>query len=44
MLDLASLPGVIATIAGDDTVLVLAAEGVTGAEVAARLQQRIDPT
>jgi transcriptional regulator of arginine metabolism len=43
MLDLASLPGVIATIAGDDTVLVLAAEGITGAEVAARLQQRIDP-
>lgn len=39
-IDLAELDGVIATISGDDTVLVVAEEGRTGAEVAAELRQR----
>lgn len=43
-LDLASLPEVIATVAGDDTVLVVAAEGTSGAELADRLRDRIDAT
>jgi transcriptional regulator of arginine metabolism len=41
-IDLASLPTVIATVAGDDTVLVVAREGTSGAELAGHLQQRID--
>lgn len=36
--DLAELPGVVATVAGDDTVLVVAAEGVRGSELADRLR------
>ena len=35
-IDHAELPGVLATLAGDDTVLVVAEEGVAGAELAAR--------
>ncbi len=41
-IDLAELPGVLATVSGDDTVLVVAVEGVTGAEVAADLRHLID--
>jgi transcriptional regulator of arginine metabolism len=37
-LDRASLPGVIGTVAGDDTILVIAAENIGGAKVAKRLQ------
>jgi transcriptional regulator of arginine metabolism len=37
-IDLAGLPGVLATIAGDDTVVVIAEEQTTGAEVARRLR------
>ncbi len=37
--DLAELDGVIATVSGDDTVLVVAAEGRSGAELAERLRQ-----
>lgn len=40
VIDLAELEGVIATVSGDDTVLVVAEEGRTGAEVAAVLRQR----
>lgn len=36
-IDRAAPPGVIGTIAGDDTVMLVAAEGVTGAEVATGL-------
>ena len=36
--DLAELEGVIATVSGDDTVLVVAEEGLTGAELADRLR------
>jgi transcriptional regulator of arginine metabolism len=39
-IDLAELDGVIATVSGDDTVLVVAEEGHTGAQVAADLRQR----
>jgi transcriptional regulator of arginine metabolism len=39
-IDLAELDGVIATISGDDTVLVVAEEGRTGSEVAAELRRR----
>jgi transcriptional regulator of arginine metabolism len=39
-IDLAELPGVIATVSGDDTVLVVAEEGATGAELAHRLARR----
>lgn len=35
-IDLAELPGVLATVAGDDTVLVVAAEGVSARELADR--------
>ena len=35
-------PEVIATVGGDDTVLVVAAEGVAGADLAAALRARID--
>jgi transcriptional regulator of arginine metabolism len=41
-LDLASLPEVIATVGGDDTVLVVAAEGTTGAVLADALRARIE--
>lgn len=41
-IDLASLPQVIATVAGDDTVIVVAAEGLTGEQVADHLRGRID--
>lgn len=41
-LDLAALPEVIATVAGDDTVLVVAAEGTTGNDLADQLRTRID--
>jgi transcriptional regulator of arginine metabolism len=37
-LDRAGLPGMIGTVAGDDTLLVVAAEGVTGAELATTLR------
>jgi transcriptional regulator of arginine metabolism len=40
-IDLASLPEVIATVAGDDTVIVVAAEGTTGAVLAERLRGRL---
>ncbi len=39
-IDLAELDGVIATVSGDDTVLVVAEEGRTGAELAAGLRHR----
>ncbi|MFU8839088.1 MAG: arginine repressor [Nitriliruptoraceae bacterium] len=39
-IDLAELDGVIATVSGDDTVLVVAEEGRTGAELAAQLRLR----
>lgn len=38
-LDRAGLPGVIGTVAGDDTLIVVAAEGVTGAELGATLRE-----
>ena len=41
-IDLAALPQVIATVAGDDTVIVVAAEGLTGEQVADHLRGRID--
>jgi len=41
-IDLASLPTVIATVAGDDTVLVVATEGTTGSALAELLRGRID--
>lgn len=41
-IDLASLPEVIATVAGDDTVIVVAAEGTTGSALAGQLHDRID--
>ena len=37
-IDLAELPGVLATVAGDDTVLVVAEEGIAGAELAERFR------
>lgn len=41
-LDLASLPQIIATVGGDDTVLVVATEGTTGADLATALGSRIE--
>ncbi|HEY5856268.1 MAG TPA: arginine repressor [Aldersonia sp.] len=38
-LDRASLPEIVGTIAGDDTILVIAREPTTGAEIAARIEQ-----
>jgi transcriptional regulator of arginine metabolism len=38
-LDQAGLPGVLGTLAGDDTVLVVAAEGISGAALARTLEQ-----
>ena len=37
-IDLAELPGVLATVAGDDTVLVVAEEGIAGVELAERFR------
>lgn len=42
-LDGARLPGVLATLQGDDTLLVVAVEGVSGREVAAQLQALKSP-
>jgi len=39
-IDLAELDGVLATVSGDDTVLVVAAESLPGAELAAQLRVR----
>ncbi len=41
-IDLASLPEVIATVAGDDTVIVVATEGTSGSDLADLLRARID--
>ncbi len=41
-IDLAELPNVIATVSGDDTVLVVAADGVAGRDLAARLREIAD--
>lgn len=38
-IDQAGLDGVLATVAGDDTVVVIAEEGITGAELAARFRR-----
>ncbi len=38
-IDLAELPGVLATVAGDDTVLVVASEGVSAHELAERFRR-----
>lgn len=38
-IDLSELPGVVATVAGDDTVLVVAEDGVDGHELAARFRE-----
>lgn len=43
-IDLAELPGVIATIAGDDTVVVIAAEGVTGSQLTERFRRLAELT
>ena len=40
VIDLAELPGVLATVSGDDTVLVVAAEATTGRQVADQLRVR----
>jgi transcriptional regulator of arginine metabolism len=39
-IDLAELPGVLGTVSGDDTVLVVAAEGVPGHQLAVTLARR----
>ena len=36
-LDRSGLPGVLGTVAGDDTIVVVVADGIDGAEMAARL-------
>ncbi len=41
-IDQAELPGVLATIAGDDTVAVIAEEGVAGRELADRFRRLVD--
>ena len=41
VIDRAALEDVVGTIAGDDTILVVAREGLTGAELGARLSARI---
>jgi transcriptional regulator of arginine metabolism len=41
-IDLAELPGVLATVSGDDTVLVVAEEGIPGAELAARFLNKLN--
>ncbi len=40
VIDLAELTGVLATVSGDDTVLVVAEEGMSGAELAVSLARR----
>jgi transcriptional regulator of arginine metabolism len=40
-IDLAELPGVLATVSGDDTVLVVAEEGIPGAELASRFLAKL---
>jgi transcriptional regulator of arginine metabolism len=40
-IDLAELPGVLATVSGDDTVLVVAEEGIPGEELAARFLAKL---
>ncbi|MBW3620474.1 MAG: arginine repressor [Actinobacteria bacterium] len=42
-IDLSEMDGVLATTAGDDTVLVVAAEGVSGAELAERFRHILTP-
>jgi len=42
VIDLAELPGVLATVAGDDTVLVVATQGVTGDELAQRFTELLE--
>lgn len=42
-IDLAGLDDVIATVAGDDTVLVVSADGVRGVDLADRLRARLQP-
>ena len=41
-LDRSTVPGIIGTVAGDDTILVIAAEDVTGGDVANHLRQLAD--
>jgi len=41
--DAAAVPGVLATVQGDDTILIVAAEGRSGAEVADTLRAFADP-
>lgn len=43
-IDHAELPGVLATVAGDDTVIVVAAEGIGGRELADRFARLADLT
>jgi transcriptional regulator of arginine metabolism len=43
-IDLAELPGVLATVAGDDTVVVVAADGVPGRALADRFEDLARPT
>ena len=40
-IDLAELPGVLATVSGDDTVLVVAEEGIPGEELARRFTAKL---
>jgi transcriptional regulator of arginine metabolism len=42
-IDLAELPGVLATVSGDDTVLVVAEEGIPGEELATRFLGKLSP-
>lgn len=44
VIDLSQLPGVMATIAGDDTVLVVASEGISAADLADRFRERLRAT
>jgi len=44
VIDLSELPGVMATVAGDDTVLVVASEGISGADLADRFRERLRAT
>jgi transcriptional regulator of arginine metabolism len=40
-IDLAELPGVLATVSGDDTILVVAEDGIPGEELAARFLAKL---
>jgi transcriptional regulator of arginine metabolism len=42
-IDLAELPGVLATVSGDDTVLVVAEDGIPGEELATRFLEKLSP-